>query len=119
MSNLYGFEVKHATNNEVAAIAEITRAAFLKYCEAARISTDIDALNETFGRQMADSADIAILIGKRRAEPIARGLEKGGFDPDNLHVVSTLAESTALLETLVRPGDTVLYENDLPENYAD
>lgn len=78
-----------------------------------------DALNETFGRQMADSADIAILIGKRRAEPIARGLKKGGFDPENLHIVSTLEESTALLGTLVRPGDTVLYENDLPENYAE
>jgi len=78
-----------------------------------------DALNETFGRQMADSADIAILIGKRRAEPIIRGLEKGGFDPSNLHVVSTLDESTALLATLARPGDAVLYENDLPENYAE
>jgi len=48
MPNLYGFEVKHATVNEIDAIAEITRAAFLKYCEAARISTDIEALNETF-----------------------------------------------------------------------
>ena len=78
-----------------------------------------DALNETFGRQMADSADIAILIGRRRVEPIVRGLEKGGFDAANLHVVSTLDESTALLATLARPGDAVLYENDLPENYAE
>ncbi len=78
-----------------------------------------DALNEAFGRQMAESADIAILIGARRSEPIARGLTQGGFDPAKLHVVSNLEESTALLATLVRAGDTVLYENDLPENYAE
>jgi UDP-N-acetylmuramoyl-tripeptide--D-alanyl-D-alanine ligase len=76
-------------------------------------------LNESFGRQMADSADIALLIGKRRTEPIVQGLAKGGFDAANLHVVANLEESTALLGTLVRPGDTVLYENDLPENYAE
>jgi UDP-N-acetylmuramoyl-tripeptide--D-alanyl-D-alanine ligase len=77
------------------------------------------ALNEQFGRQMADCADIALLVGKRRSEPIARGLLAGGFAPEHLHVVASLAESTALLGTLVRPGDTVLYENDLPDNYTE
>ncbi len=78
-----------------------------------------DALNRAFGEQMAHAADIAILIGKRRTDPIAEGLLSAGFDSANLHRVSTLDESTALLATLVRAGDTVLYENDLPDNYAE
>lgn len=78
-----------------------------------------DALNKTFGRQMADCADIVILVGKRRTGPIVEGLRAGNFPEGSLHIVSSLAESTAKLGSLVRAGDTVLYENDLPENYAE
>ncbi len=83
------------------------------------LGSEQDALNKTFGEQMAQAADIAILIGKRRTDPIAEGLLAAGFDAANLHRVGTLDESTALLATLVRAGDTVLYENDLPDNYAE
>ncbi|MDR3051533.1 MAG: UDP-N-acetylmuramoyl-tripeptide--D-alanyl-D-alanine ligase [Oscillospiraceae bacterium] len=77
-----------------------------------------DELNRAFGRQMAAAADIAILVGRRQTEPIAQGLLDAGFAPENLHCVATLDESTALLGSLVHAGDTVLYENDLPDNYA-
>jgi len=79
------------------------------------LGAEQETLNEEFGRQMAKSTDIAVLIGGRRVEPIARGLEREGFDRANLHIVSSLEESTVLLKSLARPGDTVLYENDLPE----
>jgi UDP-N-acetylmuramoyl-tripeptide--D-alanyl-D-alanine ligase len=34
-------------------------------------------------------------------------------------VVSSLDEATALLRQIVTPGDTVLFENDLPDNYTE
>nr|WP_122011902.1 UDP-N-acetylmuramoyl-tripeptide--D-alanyl-D-alanine ligase [Maliibacterium massiliense] len=76
-------------------------------------------LNEAFGAQMAKAADIAILIGKKRSEPIARGLQSAGFDAANLHVVGSLDEASALLATLSRVGDVVLFENDLPDQYEE
>jgi UDP-N-acetylmuramoyl-tripeptide--D-alanyl-D-alanine ligase len=36
-----------------------------------------------------------------------------------LRVVETLAEATAALQEIVRPGDVVLFENDLPDLYLD
>ncbi len=75
--------------------------------------------NRTFGSQMIDCADIAIIIGKNRATPIIEGLKESGFAPENIHRVDSLDESTRLLHTIVRPGDTVLYENDLPDHYQE
>ena len=41
------------------------------------------------------------------------------FAENNIHVVSSLDEATALLRQIVTPGDTVLFENDLPDNYTE
>ncbi len=75
--------------------------------------------NRIFGTQMVDCADIAIIIGKNRATPILEGLKESGFNPENIHRVDSLDDSTHLLHTIVRPGDTVLYENDLPDHYQE
>jgi len=75
--------------------------------------------NRIFGTQMKDCADIAIIIGKNRATPILEGLKESGFDPANIHRVDSLDDSTKLLHSIVHPGDTVLYENDLPDHYQE
>ena len=36
---------------------------------------------------------------------------------DRIHVVETLDDATRLLRTLSRPGDVVLFANDLPDTY--
>ena len=78
-----------------------------------------DAFNEAFGEQMAGSVDVAILVGKRHVQPIVNGLRKAGFPEENLHVVASLDESTKVLHAMMRSGDVVLYENDLPDNYSE
>jgi UDP-N-acetylmuramoyl-tripeptide--D-alanyl-D-alanine ligase len=75
--------------------------------------------NRIFGTQMQGCADIAIIIGKNRATPILEGLKESGFAPENIHRVDSLDDSTRLLHSIVRPGDTVLYENDLPDHYQE
>lgn len=75
--------------------------------------------NREFGRQMADCVDIAIVVGKNRALPIIEGLKECGFPEENIYRVDSLEASTRLLHTLVRPNDTVLYENDLPDHYQE
>ena len=78
-----------------------------------------DAFNHEFGLMMADCVDVAILVGKKHTSPIARGLKEAGFPQENLHVVSTLDEATAILRQIGRPGDVALFENDLPDNYSE
>ena len=75
--------------------------------------------NRDFGRQAARVCDEVILVGQERAAPLVAGLRDEGFPAERLHVASDLAEATARLRTLVRAGDIVLFENDLPDTYAD
>ena len=77
-----------------------------------------EELNREFGAEMAGSCDVAVLVGERHTRPIAEGLRGAGFDEGNLHVVASFDEAQNLLKGILRPGDTVLYENDLPDNYG-
>ena len=75
------------------------------------------ALNKEFGESIARVADIAILVGKNRTKAIQEGLKSADFNEKNMYVVGTLNEATTALGTVIKPGDTVLFENDLPDNY--
>ena len=76
-------------------------------------------MNRQFGRNAASCCDTAVLIGKKRSEAISEGLTEGGFDPNRIHITGSLEEATVLLSTLAKAGDTVLFENDLPDNYTE
>ena len=78
-----------------------------------------DAINRQFGSQMAYACDIAILIGRKHTAPIVEGLLNGGMAQEAIYVVNSLEEATVILGQIGRPGDTVLFENDLPDNYSE
>lgn len=73
--------------------------------------------NEEFGQAMADAVDVAVLVGKRHTEPIQKGLKEKGFPAENIHVVGSLDEAIQVVNGILRPGDVVMYENDLPDHY--
>jgi pimeloyl-ACP methyl ester carboxylesterase len=75
--------------------------------------------NRAFGRLAAEVCDEVILVGPERARPILAGLREGEFPAERTHVVRDLGEATARLGTLVQPGDVILFENDLPDQYDD
>lgn len=75
--------------------------------------------NRAFGKQMAGCAEVVMLVGRKHTRPIAEGLAEAGFDANNLHVLGSLDEASALLRTMGRSGDTVLFENDLPDHYTE
>ncbi len=76
-------------------------------------------LNERFGRQAAEVCDHVILVGPRRTRPVAAGLRAGGLGDAAITVVLDLAAATSALRELTRAGDVVLFENDLPDTYAE
>ncbi len=74
-------------------------------------------LNYAFGTQMINCADVVILVGRKHTQPIYEGLADSGFSRTDIHVVGSLDEASELLKQVGGAGDTVLFENDLPDNY--
>lgn len=75
-----------------------------------------EELNEQLGRHIAGNADIAIIVNEVNRAALVKGILDEGFDKANLHTVADFAEAQRLLSGLLRNGDTVLYENDLPDS---
>jgi len=74
-------------------------------------------LNTEFGEHIAECCDIAIIVGQYNREAIVTGIKNKGFDERNLHIVDTFDQGQQLMLTLAGAGDTVLYENDLPDAF--
>ncbi|MGI6161176.1 MAG: UDP-N-acetylmuramoyl-tripeptide--D-alanyl-D-alanine ligase [Christensenellales bacterium] len=73
--------------------------------------------NRAFGRNIAATADLAILVGKSFSQHIKDGLLEEGFDEKNIIMADSLAKVSEMMPGITKPGDVVLFENDLPENY--
>ena len=83
------------------------------------LGNDEAAFNRTFGEEMAACVDIAILVGPKHTSPIREGLLSRGFPAEQVITVASLEEAAAQLGQIARSGDTVLFENDLPDNYSE
>ncbi|MBO4252075.1 MAG: UDP-N-acetylmuramoyl-tripeptide--D-alanyl-D-alanine ligase [Clostridia bacterium] len=76
-----------------------------------------NVMNLEFGKRLARHADIVIVIGKHNAEMLITGLSDGGFDKQNIMFAKSLNKANVLLNEILKEGDIVLFENDLPDNY--
>lgn len=78
-----------------------------------------EAENKCFGKHAAQVCQHVILVGAQQTKPILTGLQESGFSPEHIHVVNTLEEVTATLGQIAKPGDVVLFANDLPDTYLE
>jgi len=76
-----------------------------------------DAANEEFGRHIARCADIAIVVGQYNRDAIMTGIAQGPIKQENVYTADTFNQAQALLARIATAGDTVLYENDLPDTF--
>ncbi|MAU10794.1 MAG: hypothetical protein CL607_13300 [Anaerolineaceae bacterium] len=76
-----------------------------------------DAENHKLGVAAAAYATDIILVGERQTQAIQAGIKQTDFPQDRVLVVDELGEATAWYQTNLRPGDTVLFLNDLPDTY--
>lgn len=74
--------------------------------------------NKALGMSCAEYADEIILVGRQRSKPIADGVSERGFDKNKVHTVDAFTDAAKLLEGLCDRDTVVLFENDLPDNYA-
>ena len=73
-----------------------------------------DEENRRYGEHAAKVCDeVIVMSAKTGGAALVAGLRDGGMSDDRIHVVETLDDATRLLQTLSRPGDVVLFANDL------
>lgn len=73
--------------------------------------------NRQFGEYIAANADVAIIVGEYNRDAILEGISRKKMPGDNVYATDTFAEAQTLLLRIGRPGDIVLYENDLPDTF--
>ncbi len=80
------------------------------------LGDDQERLNREFGQRIAQSADIAIVVGQYNRDAITAGIDEGDGKPEVV-IVDSFAQGQQHLNAIMRPGDVILYENDLPDTF--
>ena len=74
-------------------------------------------LNKTLGRYIGGKTDVAIIVGEYNREALTEGLAESALGKEHIHTVESFEKAQELLNGMIKPGDTILYENDLPDSF--
>ncbi|MDE7078940.1 MAG: UDP-N-acetylmuramoyl-tripeptide--D-alanyl-D-alanine ligase [Clostridia bacterium] len=80
------------------------------------MGSEQDKANFELGEHIAKVADVAILIGVNK-ENIRLGMLAEGYCDKNIYLVSHLDGAKELFSAMLKKGDVLLLQNDLPDNY--
>jgi len=78
-----------------------------------------DELNTEFGQHITQVCDYVILVGVKQTAAIKCGLLAKNYPESHLFVAADFAGAKKHMEQILKAGDVVLFENDLPDNYAE
>lgn len=70
--------------------------------------------NERFAAAAASVASDVVIVGRTNRRALVAGARQGRA---TVHLAPTRAAAVAWVRAVLRPGDVVLYENDLPDHY--
>lgn len=73
--------------------------------------------NIILGEELSNVADYVIIVNKINRESLIKGLEKGNFNKDKIFVCDDFQQANLKLNSLTKPNDSILFLNDLPDNY--
>ena len=73
--------------------------------------------NKELGKTIASCCDYAIVVNATNREAIRQGIDEGGLDADKYYLADSLNQAHTYLAQILKAGDVVLYENDLPDNF--
>jgi len=74
--------------------------------------------NRELGAQAAAVCDVVLVVGTTPGRFVREGACAGGLTADRVPTCADLAAAQAWLQEHMHAGDAVLFENDLPDNYA-
>lgn len=73
--------------------------------------------NKQLGVIAANVCDFVFLVGPKRTMPVLDGLKEAGFPEASVYVEKNLNAVTERFKSVLKAGDIVLFENDLPDTY--
>lgn len=76
-----------------------------------------EQLNREFATYAADKVDIIILVGHHNRQALRDGVDDAAAPSLQVHEADSFAHAQQILAGILAPGDTVLYENDLPDSF--
>jgi len=76
-----------------------------------------DEENFKLGARMAKVADKVIIVNEINKQALTDGLLSQKFKAENIFFARNLEEAKPIYSGLLNPGDVLLIENDLPDNY--
>lgn len=77
-----------------------------------------EEIHEELGKAIGKTCNLVILVGRSlRTEALKKGLKETKFLEERLIVAEDLEEAKEKLKTITQPGDLILFENDLPDQY--
>ncbi len=71
--------------------------------------------NKNFGLALSKVADKVVIVNNVNFKAIKEGLDEGHFE--DVYQAPTLEIAKKMLQDFLEPNDTILFENDLPDNY--
>jgi UDP-N-acetylmuramoyl-tripeptide--D-alanyl-D-alanine ligase len=74
--------------------------------------------NFKLGARLAKVADKVIIVNELNKQSIHDGLVSQGFAEGNIYFAKTLQDAKGIYSGFLKPGDVLLIENDLPDNYS-
>lgn len=72
-------------------------------------------LNKALGKYIGENTDIAIIVGQYNREALLDGLNESKMGTENIKIADSFNDAQQILSAILRSGDTILYENDLPD----
>lgn len=74
--------------------------------------------NKALGKAAAENADEIYFVGEERSKALLDGAYETDFDKSKIHVTKTFNDALNELKTKCDKNTVVIFENDLPDNYA-
>lgn len=75
------------------------------------------SVNMQVGQEVAKVADVFVIMNEINKKALRQGAKAGGMNDDQIVCACTRNEQKTILKELIEPGDVVLFENDLPDNF--
>lgn len=72
-------------------------------------------LNKALGKYIGQNTDYAIVVGHYNREALLEGLKSTAMPYENIRIADSFNDAQKILSAILQSGDTVLYENDLPD----
>ena len=76
-----------------------------------------EEIHKALGRELAEVADMVLLIRTEGAEFLERGLLENNFNKKAIWWFGSAKEAHAALPNLLVSNDVIVFQNDLPDNY--